>query len=447
LVDEFEREIRTQKNFNVLLMSFFNIDEVWLDFRKSAYWRTYRKIGFNMHKTLLCIVASLSLALVVNWCEESQTQLRTLQIARCNELGLECVENIGRDQCICAQLTKRSIISLVTVVLVGIAGFYVTYRQMMMIIVRNWLRLGVKDAVWFVDSLEEVKSNEDKDSREEVKDNVEKTGSHNVPKVHGFTLDRKAVVDDVFLIVFKAPRKNQFTRLVEFVEFLAKEVRDQRTPCIMTKKTPFTMTKDKLQEMLGEGVKESREEKCTLMEELLGKGKEEYFEKKFTFIKMKYLITRYIRTRRDPLVSDIYLVDLTRIIRNIIIKGTTMFTVVPYEDELLLLVANGRWSGGAFVPGDQNLKGISHLAIQHYDLSFSCKDRKLMIVPSYRFRNDYKEKCNIYEMNRHRSWSSTMNHVVDDIRTTNAEYPATADDEATTDDEASVDIISVNFLS
>merc|ERR1711964_922512 len=129
-------------------------------------------------------------------------------------------------------------------------------------------------------------------------------------------------------------------------------------------------TDEKLEEMIGVGVNESR-------------------EKKLTFNKVKHLITRYLRTRRNPLIGDIYMVDLTRIIRNILMKGTTMFTVVPHNRELLLLVAKGMWSGGAFSPGDTNLKDISHLATQHYDLSFSCTDEKVMIVPNHRFRTDY----------------------------------------------------------
>lgn len=149
-----------------------------------------------------------------------------------------CLENIGRDQCVCAQTKQRCSVTLVTVVLAGIAGFYVTYGQMMKIISRNWLRFRVKDAIWFVDSLEDVKDNEDETVyfTEEVKDNVDKT--------HGFTLDRKAVIDDVFLIVFKAHHKNQFTRLVEFLEYLANEIRAE---------SPFIMTDEKLEEMIWSG--------------------------------------------------------------------------------------------------------------------------------------------------------------------------------------------------
>jgi len=422
LVNEFERQIRTQKNFNVFLMRLFNINEVWRDFRMTAYWRTYRDIGFNMHKTLLCFVASLSLAWIVNWWEENQTTLRRLQKARCDELEFVCLENIGRDECVCAQITQRSIISLVTVVLVGIAGFYVTYGELMKIIFRNWLRLSVKDAIWFVDSLGHVKDNEDQKQGKDKVDNTEDfEEEYNVDKTRGFTLDRKAILDDVFLIAFNnKDLKDEFTGFVDFVNRLAKEVGHQ-----------FTMKNDYLEKML----------KVDLQE--MGVGEELCAEKeKFTFNKMKDLITRYLLTRSPS--DKIYLVDLTRRIRNILMKGTTMFTLVPKKDQYLLLMAKGRWSGGAFLPGADELKGISHMAIQHNDISFSYDDDEVMIVTSHRFRLDHnKEKCKNYHMSRDRSETVTMKM---DSLSSNADDMESKDDGASNRSCTSVNIVnSVNL--
>jgi len=446
---EYERQIRTLKTFNVWLMSLFNIDEIWRDFRMSGYWNTYRMMGSNMHKTLLCFVFALTLAWVVNWYEESFAVFTKISAIECDSYKDHYyVSNITDDQVLCVQIIHRSVVSLLTAVLVGIAGFYITYAQLLKIIVRNWLRFKVVRTVWEASSLSsteyfsqeheqqttdrgecfweehfketsypEVELLEKKEGENtqcdslptqakawtcdfrneyENKRSDSKTTQSNGEtfvqvgkkskrgtRVCGFAMDRRAIVDDVFLIVAKPDDYKAFEDLVEYVEDETKVYRNKK----------------KL---------ESRICPCRAQAQ------------SNSFNKLKKNIIDKIKNNTNETKGLIMIVNLTRRVRNIIMQGTTIFTLSPTAGEHLMLIAKGSWSGGAFLPSDENHRAILNAAIQHYDISFSMEEniskkeipmeeeqlgkastmeKKLMIERTHEFRVGFK-KNRIWQINK-----------------------------------------------
>jgi len=381
-IDEFERQIRTQKTFDVLLLSIFQIHDVWRDFRIISYWETSRKMGFNMHKTLLCIVSALTCAWIVNWWEESQSVVHPLTKGGCESFGFRCIgsfEGVAKDDpCMCVQTIERSIINLLTAVLVGIVGLYASYAQILKIIFRNWLRLDVVNAVWEATNFYEnemksevgenkggissseslVENRGDGDQLElikvvnEIKPNCP-TQSEDGETTCGFAMDRKAVLDDVFLLAMKKGSEKDiedFKELVNSVKDMTKKVRDRKT------KTYYNQVKDK--------------------------------------IAWRNMVNSSQRSKAPPFI----MVNLTRRIRNLIMQGTTIFTLAASEDNLLLLVAKGKWSGGAFLPTNKIHKAISHTATQHYELSFSQDKNEVMIERGNRYSiyNRKFKACDIH---------------------------------------------------
>jgi len=366
-----------KKTFDVKLLSLFNIHEIWQDFRMMGYWKTSRTMGFNMHKTLLCIVTALTFAWIVNWWEESEARVYKLSKKDCEDSGYDCIGVLQgldeNDMCTCVQ--TRSIVILVTVVLVGILGLYITYGQMLKIIFRNWLRFNVVSTVWEVTNYRLKCSVESKGSvsgRQRIigeKRNVYQHPStpsvgNNEPDsesaseslsvkiidhgsklnntcqcvsrhTRGFAMDRKAMIDDVFLLVGEEGDED-FIKLVKFVKKEIEEVRN--------KKKYYNKLKTKITQPNGK---------------------------------------RY--SMKEKAEISIYQVNLTRRIRNIIMQGTTIFTLAPSKNSKILmqLVAKGRWSGGAFLPEEDNHRAISHTATQHYEISFSMETKKIAIERSH----------------------------------------------------------------
>lgn len=416
-INEFEREVRMQKTFDVFLMSLFNINELWRDFRLIGYWRTSRRMGCNMHKTLLCFVSALTVAWMVNWWEETQTLLHPSSVERCRDLGYVCLGSLKGlrknkdDECACVRIIERGIVSLMTAVLVGIAGLYVTYGQMLKIIFRNWLRFDDVSTVWEATNLqegweEETKVNDEQDQQPNVgdlKSEVRKSDqsliivpqqpnvrskssligqvqmaqlievgpassqcqSDNTAKCNeektmcGFAMDRKAQVDDVFLLVGKKSNTQAFKKLVNSVKELTKDVRDG--------KTRYNEIKDKITERI-QGSATEEDKQAT--------------EKANTKIENQ-------KTEEETII----MVNLTRRMRNIIMRGTTIFSLAPTEknDELLMLVAKGKWSAGKFLPDNENHKAISHTATQHYEVSFSRGSKEISIVRTHGYRVDNRK--------------------------------------------------------
>merc|ERR1719285_39991 len=162
-----------KKNFDVLLVSLFNINEVWKEFRRISEWKLYREMRFNMHKSMLCFVLALAFAWIVNWWEETQTALREFSKAECDALGfiyVGCLQEIKHqilnqtaalgidddEQCgLCVQRSHRTIKSLVIAVTFVFCGLFVTFGRLLKIIFPNWLRFQEVETVWVVTALPE----------------------------------------------------------------------------------------------------------------------------------------------------------------------------------------------------------------------------------------------------------------------------------------------------
>jgi len=154
----------------------------------------------------------------------------------------------------------------------------------------------------------------------------------------GFAMDRRAIVDDVFLLVGRNRDYKAFEKLLVDVQRATKKYRRKTL-------RPYN--------------------------------------------KMKSVIIENIKKKNYGTEHSITVVDLTRKVRNIIMHGTTIFTLSPSAaNEQLILVAKGLWSGGAFLPCSEEHKALSNAANQHYTISFSMKNQKnqLMIERTHEFR-------------------------------------------------------------
>jgi len=117
---------------------------------------------------------------------------------------------------------------------------------------------------------------------------------------------------------------------------------------------------------------------------------EEHRKRKVTYSEMKRRIIALIKRKDLTQSKPILKHDLTRIVNNVITQGTTIFTLAPTGNENLLLIVKGAWSGGAFLPSDNKHKAISNSAVQHYKISFSM-EKKLVMEPCYEFTVDLAE--------------------------------------------------------
>jgi len=280
------------------------------------------------------------------------------------------------EHCACALDTSRSGLILFTVVLVAVFGFYITYRQILTFVFRHWLRFTTASSVWvLVDPScpnratcpNYVRSGDDEcktmDGTEKVHEEIS-DGSisvkieSDVTRIQPMNIEMDVAAQTGQINEICSLRSKQ-----KFAETVALEEKAYVDGALLV-----VVRKDEDFKELIRSVEKHCHEKhsCNIMHGLMKSSNimhelvKELLEKK-----------RKSKQLREKLEIDFKVI--TQEIRNLLMNGTIKLSLSPNknkENEKLILLLTGFWSGGAHAVDDVNLNGISVSASQHFQISY-----------------------------------------------------------------------------